>query len=69
MAAGEGVFITKQIAAVVAAVHAYLDAERRIERSRSSDVGAWRSSILPASNDGVASHRSWTGRDAAISAR
>lgn len=55
-----------KIAAVVAAVQAYLDGETRGNQSESPTLSEWRTVALPAGNDAFAvRRRTWTGRDQA----
>ena len=55
-----------KIAAIAAAVQAYLNGEMRSSQSASSILSEWRSVDLPVGNDVFARRRhTWTGRDLA----
>ena len=57
-------YTARQIAAIAAAVQAYLDGEERHVYSNSSRMSAWRRDSLPESHDAFTGrHRSWTGRN------
>ena len=53
-----------KIAAIAAAVQAYLDGEIRGSQSQSLTMNGWREVALPFGNDASAlRRRTWTGRD------
>lgn len=53
-----------KIAAIAAAVQAYLDGEMRGSQSQSPTMSGWREVALPFGNDAFAlRRRAWTGRD------
>ena len=55
-----------KIAAIAAAVQAYLNEETRGNQSKSPILSEWRAVILPIGNDAFAPRRrTWTGRDQA----
>ena len=51
----------RKLAAIVAAVQAFLDGENRNGQRKDSNIGAWRRSAM--FDAFTAQHRSWTGRD------
>ena len=55
-----------KIAAIAAAVQAYLNEETRGNQSESTTLSEWRTVALPVDNDAFAlRRRTWTGRDQA----
>ncbi len=55
-----------KIAAIAAAVQAYLDEETRGKQSKSPILSEWRAVALPVGSDAFAMRRrTWTGRDQA----
>ena len=55
---------SRRIAAIAAAVQAYIDGEARHQGDNFGGMSAWRRRLMPADNNGImGQHRSWTGRD------
>ena len=62
--ASEGSLDARKLAAIVAAVQAFLDGEEQAGRRGVVGISAWRRNESFASDNAfVAHHRSWTGRD------